>query len=233
MLGTAAHCVYQSDRRFDTNYPVSIDVYCPSSGVGGGDACAAYDSGTPTTRGTRALVTATATRRAQMPGTWDAAVISLADDVTAATGATPVELDQATSRTRPFAARLAGFPMQNGESAACSVEQYKNACRQYGSQGMLDPSGLRGGGRYGLVYTSSSLDMCRGHSGSPVFEESTGRVVAVVSGSDNARCVNVYAPLLNASNADARTCERAGSGGAGVSLACLSQALARRAAVRG
>ena len=44
------------------------------------------------------------------------------------------------------------------------------------------------------------------------------------------RCINIFAPILDAANADRNTCESRVRGGAGVSLDCLGRALPKRGA---
>lgn len=216
-LATAGHCVYQTDPLYSTKYPVSVDVWC----YGADGQCAAGES---TTYGTRVLTTRRYTRLAatQPTNPWDVAVIAVADDLFSATGKTAVPTAQAT-RTRPFAARLVGYPNQNEESEACNSEEYADACTQYEATGTLDPSLTKRG--YRGFYTSTSLDLCRGHSGSAVLDAASGRAVAVVSGYDRSGCINLFAPLVSAGNADRATCERARGG---ASVECLRRALERR-----
>ena len=222
-LATAGHCVYWKDAAFEGGggYASSIDVYCDGADVcsgpeGDGNVAASY--------GTRVLTTRGYARKPNLPGPYDAAVIAVADDLVAYTRAKPIAVSAATGRRRPFAARLAGYPSRNDESPACSVDAYANACYQYASAGTLDPSTARRGAS-GL-YTSGTLDLCRGHSGGPVFDGDTGKAVAIVSGFSNTQCLNLFTPLVSAGSANRATCERARGGG--VSLDCLRRALAKR-----
>lgn len=76
-------------------------------------------------------------------------------------------------------------------------------------------------------YTSNTLDMCAGHSGSGVIDVSTARLVAVVSGESVDRggaCIsNLFVPnIVTSGQFNPNTCERTNGG---VSLGCLSSKL--------
>jgi hypothetical protein len=231
-LGTAGHCVYSPKNAtaapssgdgtdppepLATRYPATIDVYC----AGADGKCVAEESNT---YGTRALTTRRHTR-ATGPNAWDVAVVAVNDDLVAATGKAAVGIAQVTRTTRPFQARLVGYPFQNDESEACNTPEYADGCAQYESaEGTVDPSLSQPGILKGL-YTSPSLDLCQGHSGSAVLDASSNKAVAVVSGYVLGGCLNLFAPLVSAANADRATCERARGG---VSIDCLRRALGRR-----
>lgn len=238
MLGTAGHCVYApknatavpagDDGDDDasagppelllTRYPATIDVYC----AGADGRCAVDES---TTYGLRALTTRRYTRSSGAPSAWDVAVVSVNDDLVAATAKPAVALGQfSSSRSRPLEARLVGYPFQNEESEACNTPEYSGGCAQYSSEGTVDAKPVATGDLKGML-TSSSLDLCQGHSGSAVLDASSNKAVAVVSGYIIGGCLNLFAPLVSAANADRTTCERARGG---VSIDCLRRALERR-----
>lgn len=83
------------------------------------------------------------------------------------------------------------------------------------------------------MYTSNTLDLCSGHSGSGVIDTSTNGLVAVYTGAIQTSAgacsptisgtANLFTPNINnAGQVSASTCERAAGG---VSLACLSAKL--------
>ena len=77
-------------------------------------------------------------------------------------------------RTGNFPVKLTGYPAQGGPG--CESNAYQGACYQYSSTDSMEVTSSG-------MYSSSSLDLCSGHSGSGVMTADGNRyVVAVVTG---------------------------------------------------
>jgi len=74
-----------------------------------------------------------------------------------------------------YSVRLTGYPALN-EDPGCESSAYAGACRQYSS---TDTMQVTSSG----MYSSSNLDLCRGHSGSGVMTADADRyITAIVTG---------------------------------------------------
>lgn len=73
--------------------------------------------------------------------------------------------------------KLTGYPAQNADPS-CGDNAYAGACRQYSSTDVMQV------GSSGM-YSSSNLDLCRGHSGGGVMTADANRyLVGIVTGKE-------------------------------------------------
>lgn len=74
--------------------------------------------------------------------------------------------------------KLTGYPSQNADPS-CGDNAYAGACRQYSSTDVMQV------GSSGM-YSSSNLDLCRGHSGGGVMTADANRyLVGIVTGEES------------------------------------------------
>ncbi|GBF99081.1 hypothetical protein Rsub_11852 [Raphidocelis subcapitata] len=196
MLGSAAHCVYDSTLG---GFATTVDVYCRGSST----SCGV----TRTTYGTYLQITPSYIQREQRQ--WDGAVIKTA----ATLPGSAYSLGQyGGPGTRNV--EVTGFPAQNSRAGmSCNNAAYSGACLQYSSRGTLSSSL----GSYGL-YSSTNLDLCAGNSGGAVYDLNAGAVTAITIAETASPCTNYFTPMVLRANADAN-CERSSGG---VSLVCLA-----------
>jgi hypothetical protein len=120
--------------------------------------------------------------------------------------------------TKPgtYSVSLTGYPAQS-DDPGCQSSAFAGACYQYSSTDTMQANGSG-------MFTSSSLDLCSGHSGSGVNTADSSRyIVAVVSGASFSPCANYFVPQVNSNSGVNGDCEKAEGG---VSFACLAAKLA-------
>lgn len=200
ILATAGHCLYTKP---NGGWASSIDVYCT-----GAVTCnvqrTTYATKITTTPSWVASVTT-------IPTAWDGAVIQ-----TAGTLPGQVQVLGQYTRTGSYRVKLTGYPAQSGDPG-CSTSAFAGACYQYSSTDTMD-AGSSG------MYSSTSLDLCSGHSGSGVYTPDSNRyITAIVTGASFSPCQNFFVPQINNGNGVNKDCEKPEGG---VSFACLAGKLA-------
>lgn len=91
-----------------------------------------------------------------------------------------------------YSVRLTGYPALN-DDPGCEGSAYAGACRQYSS---TDTMQVTSSG----MYSSSNLDLCRGHSGSGVMTADASRyITAIVTGRVTSQQVTSLALAASAS----------------------------------